>query len=138
MPGFGHADGEGGDCAVGELGQAPGAEAGEDEKCCPRLPAELTLKTTCKINQLFRGRRVCLGQASEEGRGACFKAQVTETCGSLLHLRKEQRRAGVALAFRLALQDPDVRCVPSLAICLFVSARSLVRCVSNVLGLKCC
>ena len=34
----------------------------------------------------------------------------------------------MGLAFRLALQDPDVRWVPSLAICLFVSARSLVRC----------
>lgn len=23
---------------VGELGQAPAAEVGEDEECCPRLP----------------------------------------------------------------------------------------------------
>lgn len=52
---------------VGELGQAPAAEVGEDEECCPRLPTELTLNPTHGINQLFRGHQVCLGQASEEG-----------------------------------------------------------------------
>lgn len=51
---------------VGELGRAPAAEVGEDEGCCPRLPTKLTLNPTRQINQLFRGHRVCLGQASEE------------------------------------------------------------------------
>ena len=108
---------------------------------CP--PAHLN--PTHQINQLFRGHPGCLGQASRGGKEENFKAQVTQTCRSLFNLREGGRTmpqcTGAAEAlgvFRLALQDGVVRCSSSSAICLFVSACSLMRCVLNVLGLKRC
>lgn len=63
-----------------------------------------------------------------------FKAQVTQTCGGRLRLGEERRRRGL----RLALQGEAARCSSSLAIFVFVGARSLRRCVWNVQGLKHC
>lgn len=65
--GWGHSLSSG--TVVQDLGQAPAAEAGEDEGCRPRLATRLTLNSNWQINHLYRGHRVCLGQPAQGAEG---------------------------------------------------------------------